>query len=187
LRAALVVLIVPPVASFPAIRASRRQIRRLRGDGTILNALSVLSLLVALAIALLWVRSYFVHDTVVWAHGRRIAVCHSVAGRVVIYLAPNNGQFPRGASWEREPAPPDSWSDYPAASFHVGSIGNAHDIIFAHWVPIALATLPAVVAAVLARRRRRRSSRGVCPACGYDLRATPDRCPECGAADQVTR
>jgi rubrerythrin len=50
-----------------------------------------------------------------------------------------------------------------------------------YWLPFA-ATAALPLCHVVARvRRSRRLRLNLCPTCGYDLRATPERCPECGA------
>ena len=48
------------------------------------------------------------------------------------------------------------------------------------WAPAIVFALPPAGAVALFLRRRRRVKRGLCLKCGYDLRASPDRCPECG-------
>ena len=49
------------------------------------------------------------------------------------------------------------------------------------WSVVLVLSLQAAAALRHARRRRRRALLGLCRRCGYDLRATPGRCPECGA------
>ncbi len=51
---------------------------------------------------------------------------------------------------------------------------------------LLLAVLPAVWMYRFVKARRARG-RGLCPVCGYDLRATPGRCPECGAVPEATQ
>jgi hypothetical protein len=50
-------------------------------------------------------------------------------------------------------------------------------------LPLLLtALLPAWRLGRVVHMKRREKRRGTCRVCGYDLRATPDRCPECGTA-----
>jgi hypothetical protein len=57
-------------------------------------------------------------------------------------------------------------------------------IAIPHWFLALLFTiLPAIRLRIAVRSRQ---STGHCPQCGYDLRATPERCPECGAKPAAT-
>jgi hypothetical protein len=74
-----------------------------------------------------------------------------------------------------------------------GTMGGRRfaNFILPLWIPaLVFALLPTwwVVRAYRARCARRRIA-DACPVCGYDLRATPGRCPECGTALQrrITR
>jgi hypothetical protein len=83
----------------------------------------------------------------------------------------------RGTRWG--PLRWGSWTQHePAVPFVQRTVA----VGASHWlVALLLAILP-VAWLVLRRRRRRPYAAGLCPHCGYDLRASPGRCPECGAA-----
>ncbi len=49
-----------------------------------------------------------------------------------------------------------------------------------HWFLISVTAIGPLARVLYIFRPRRRPRPGFCPICGYDLRATPDRCPECG-------
>jgi hypothetical protein len=90
-------------------------------------------------------------------------------------LYPINKRVPSVLKWTGI-----SFGDGPHDPSYPPGLGHTVLIVpFAYWIGCfamrpTMATLPGLHK--ILRRRR-----GACPACGYDLRATPERCPECGA------
>ncbi|HET6249836.1 MAG TPA: hypothetical protein VFE47_19255 [Tepidisphaeraceae bacterium] len=58
-------------------------------------------------------------------------------------------------------------------------------VAFPHWLLAALASLLPLRSLLRLVRRRSRLCRGLCVPCGFDLRCSLVRCPECGAKEQT--
>ena len=164
----------------------------------LVNALSILSLLLCLATAALWVRGYWRMDAAGWR--RAVAPgepewwfgLSSAGGRLMVFgalypppAAPQ--RLPGGWYWHSYDNTPIRYAGGPFANrWGFGLISTEaadvreRGIVLPAWAAtVFFALLPAIRLASIIRRRRLMAE-GHCLRCGYDLRATPERCPECG-------
>jgi hypothetical protein len=173
----------------------------------LLNLLTALSLLLCGAVGALWVRSHFAEDQGAWTTSatRRLGFVSSL-GRVKVWhgtiLRPGAASYgPAGGWFSSDRASRELQPDVPGDAITgwnplgLGAWSRVHGqqryysrgILIPYWLLLAMFALPP--AWWLWRRpvrRARRARSGLCPSCGYDLRATPDRCPECGGAGSVS-
>jgi hypothetical protein len=156
---------------------------------------SAASLLLCAAVCVLWVLSFRRVVRVLRVGSGGAASCfvfhgcvklHRQSGPIAITNLYQQGHSPGDWIWEYEPINfPNrlGWRGVLLPQVFVDSGGSGGIVNRILFVPL---WIPAVLAAWLPARsllRRWRSvPHGHCPACGYDLRATPERCPECGAA-----
>lgn len=141
----------------------------------------VVLIIVATSTLAVWIRSYFAADSL--GYYRVPGVCGVVSVRGGIVLHWNSyGYLDRRPEFYLLNHSVAHWGE--DRTFLFGS--NRDDleggwVQFPHWL-ICVAT---GVVAVPLWRRSRRFPAGHCAACGYDLRATPERCPECGVESPV--
>jgi hypothetical protein len=173
------------------------------------NLAAAMSVVLCAVTVVLWVRSYWTVDNFgvegveAVGHWQRGGFVCSRSGTLGAewWLRDNGGWRSRSAtgwgydSWPiRSVETPHSWwrgFSYEAESFNnalMTSDGRpapvhmtySHSLTVPHWFVLLLAVLPSAFWLGGRARRRRRLRENLCLACGYDLRATPNACPECG-------
>jgi hypothetical protein len=148
---------------------------------TRLTLAAAASLLLCVATVALWMRSYWAADFVgrYDGGGGAFSVISCMGSIQLGWQSSGYGNV-AGLYWRRDKA--HRWGDLRSTfRFQTQSVGTYRGVIFPHW-PVAL--LSAILPALRLRtaiRSRCRERVGLCPNCGYDLRATPHGCPECGA------
>ena len=167
-----------------------------------LDAAAVLLLMLALAMAGLWTWSYSTAQYVGWtgASGWRGGL--SMAGLLRLehgtFVMDKPGwshvSYPvthHGAGLWDEVAAPDrrgGWLKRIGVAYSSIDYGNEgrqmrYAVYLPHWAVVVGLLVPVAARFWMIARRRRvagRRGRNCCVVCGYDLRATPGRCPECG-------
>jgi hypothetical protein len=151
----------------------------------LLNLAAAVSLMLCLGFTGMMLRSLGQGDT--WEYlGRdgRLVMVISKRGRLdVLHIRRWSGGDEPGLSYRTGSAPfALGGTDYSRRFLGFGAGVQPNGGRFVNLPYWSLAALSAVLPLLAARNllRRPRSAAGVCHACGYDLRATPDRCPECG-------
>jgi hypothetical protein len=174
---------------------------------------SAVSLLLCVAVCVLWVRSYWVADVVVHWSPAGIPISNtlwSTSGYLglVRWEPPGHSSVrvqKRGLSYEHGPAGANDPSRFLGSRDSRRLLGVAYfdltytranspfagvrerALLIPYWLLLAaFGPLPLVRLLSLSRRRRAACAAGLCPNCGYDLRASPDRCPECGTSPEAT-
>jgi hypothetical protein len=153
------------------------------------NTIAVLSVLLFIALAAMWLRSNRTEDVIVWVGANDCFGMLSVRGAVLVDWRFEASGFRRPGSWDpggweysNGRAVRSPWTDsfrwplYHHYAYH-GSRGWA--VIIPYWI-VALVASIAPLRWMQLLMRARRIEPHYCRSCGYDLRATPDRCPECG-------
>jgi hypothetical protein len=160
--------------------------------------LSALSLLLFLATVVLWIRSHWMYETVTLHPRNRqmFVTINQVSGRVQLWVytaSPGPAQsgiesvrvdalesmFPPSKSRDMMLHPPSFECHYTDAS-HSGRLIRFYTLGLPHWLFIVLFASCLALPVNRWFRLGRCARLNRCPICGYDLRATPDRCPECG-------
>jgi len=154
------------------------------------NFAAVVSALLFVATCVLWVRSYWIADALSRFNAPtfREHWMFLSRGRVWFGTMGSKGEIFVGVPVDMgvvlsHQVPSNMGCDYNWFGFGWEPPYGRDDprgVVIPYWfILIGAATLPMYRVGRLARRRQRFA--GLCPRCGYDLRATPDRCPECGA------